>query len=90
MAGGKSLFGLIPSMLLFLGACFTILGGLPGADAELRFNEHYINRGRGMHEVAAVKEYKYKQGFEATLRFVSNSGNKTFGADVNPLHLAVR
>lgn len=59
-------------------------------DARLRFDEQYINRGRGMHELTKVKEYKFKQGFEATLHFVSNSGNQTYGLDVSPLHLVVK
>jgi len=86
--GGKKTF--FAWMLLFLGVCFTVLGGLPGANAGLRFNEHYINRERGMHELAAVKEYDANQGFEAILHFVSTSGNETYGADISPLMLTVR
>lgn len=66
--------------------CSLILG----ASARLHFNEEFIDRRRGMHELAKVKEYDSKQGFEAMLHFVSNSGNKTYGADINPLHLVVR
>ena len=74
-------------MFLFLGVCCIVLGR---ANARLRFDERYINRGRGMHELTTVKEYKFKQGFEATLHFVSDSENKTYGLDVSPLHLVVK
>lgn len=86
--GGKKTF--FEWLLLFLGVCFMVLGGLPGANAGLRFNEHYINRERGMHELTAVKEYDYNQGFEATLQFVSTSNNETYGSDISPLQLTVR
>ncbi|KAG0620155.1 hypothetical protein M758_4G193600 [Ceratodon purpureus] len=85
MAGGKSFFALV-----LLGACLVLLGGLPEANAGIRFNEPFMHRGRGMHELGNVKEYDHKQGFEATLHFVSDSGNNTYGADINPLHLVVR
>jgi len=78
--------------LLFLGVCFMVWGGLPGVNARLRFNKHFINRERGMHELTAAvkKEYDYNQGFEATLQFVSTSENETFGSDISPLQLTVR
>lgn len=90
MAGGKSFFACAPAMVLFLGVVVMLLGGLPEVNAAIEFNERFLDRGRAMHELGDVKEYKHKQGFEATLHFVSNSGNNTYGADINPLHLVVR
>ena len=90
MAGRRSLCALAPAMLLFLGACLMILGGLPEVNAAIKFNEPFVHRERGWHEVGTVKEYEHKQGFDATLYFVSDSGNNTYGADVNPLNLVVR
>lgn len=86
MARGKGFLALF----FFVGVCVGLLGGLVEVDAAIRFSEPFLHRGRAMHELGDVKEYDHKQGFEATLYFVSDSGNNTFGADINPLHLVVR
>lgn len=49
-----------------------------------------MDRQRGMHILTSMKEYENKQGFEATLGFVSESGNDTYGEDINPLQVTVR
>lgn len=49
-----------------------------------------VNSGLPHHELLEVKEYENEQGFEATLKLVSNSHNGTYGADINPLRLTVR
>lgn len=49
-----------------------------------------LNSGLPHHELLEVKEYENEQGFEATLKLVSNSHNSTYGADINPLRLTVR
>ena len=86
MAGGKNFVGLV-----LLGLCLVLLGGLAKvAEAGISFNEAFIPRGQAMHELEAVKEYEHKQGFEATLHFVSDFENVTYGSDINPLHLIVR
>jgi hypothetical protein len=49
-----------------------------------------VNSGLPHHELSEVKEYENEQGFEATLKLVSNSHNSTYGTDINPLRLTVR
>jgi len=46
------------------------------------------SKGYNLHSV--VKEYANQQGFEARLEIVSESGNDTLGADINPLSFVVR